>query len=177
MITTLTPPAGEPVSPAELKAHLRVTHDLEDDLLAGLLAAARERLEAELGVRLLEVTLREELAPATAVVALSAWPVTAVEAVSVPDGAGGWAGLAPSAWLRVGERPARIRLPRRPSAVRIDHRAGLAATPADVPAALKQAVLALAAEAYERRADPVAPAPAGLGPAERWAAPYRRARL
>ena len=59
MIIVTTPPAGEPVSPADLKAQLRVTTDVEDDLLAALITAARERLEAELGVRVLLTGLRE----------------------------------------------------------------------------------------------------------------------
>lgn len=177
MISYLTPALGDPVSLEELKAHLRVTHDLENDLLLRLVSAARERIEAELGLRMVEANIREEVSPETAVVALSAWPVTVIDAVSVADGVGGWTALPPTAWLRVGDRPVRVRLRLRPTAVRIDYHAGFGADAAAVPPALRHAVLALAADAYERRADPTDLGPSGLGPAETWAAPYRRARL
>ena len=176
MITVITPPAGEPVSPAELKAHLRVTFDLEDALLAALIVAARERIEAELGARLLVTGLREETDAPAGVAVLSAGPVVGVDAVAVRGADGSWTTLPAGAWRLRDERPGRVVLGRI-SPVRIDYRAGFAADAAGLPASLRQAVLVLAADAYERRADPTAPAPPGLGPAEGWAGPYRRVRL
>ncbi|CAN5339849.1 hypothetical protein BH09PSE2_BH09PSE2_03430 [soil metagenome] len=96
-----TPPA--PVSVADAKAHLRVTHAMEDALIARLISAAIERIEADLGA-----------------------PIT------------------PS----VGE----------------------------APEGLRQAVLALVADAYAaREAEP--PAPLSLRAAEPWLATVRTPRL
>ena len=176
MITVTLPPAGEPVSPAELKAHLRVTFDLEDALLTALIAAARERIEAELGVRLLVTGLREETEAPAGVAVLGAGPVVGVDAVSVCGADGSFTPLPAGAWRLKGERPGRVVLDRT-AVLRVDYRAGFAADAADLPASLRQAVLVLAADAWERRADPTGPAPPGLGPAEAWAGPYRRVRL
>ena len=172
MLTVTTPPAAEPVSVAELKARLRVTHDAEDDLIAALIPAARQRVEAELGLALAPTGFSEVFDPCVARVALSRAPRTAVSAVSVDDGAGGWTVLAPSAWrLSADDRPTRVQASAFAAgrSVRVDYTAGFAACPAP----LKEAVLALGVEAYERRGDP---APT-LEAATAWLAPFRRGRL
>lgn len=173
MPTLITPPAGEPVSPAELKAWLRVTFDDEDALLPDLIAAARERVEAALGLSLLTTTWRDSFTAGCAPLRLLRGPVIAVDAVARPDGSAiaGWT-------LRMTDACAEVVLPlgaRGPAVV--TWRAGFGDDPAAVPAALRQAVTALAADAYERRADPAAPAAIGLGPAEPWVASFRRTRL
>ncbi len=175
MLTVTTPPAAEPVSVAELKARLRVTHDAEDDLIAALIPAARQRVESELGLALQPTGFSETFDPYVERVALSRAPRVAVGAVSVGDGAGGWTALDPAAWrLSADDRPTRVQAPSVvcglcAGALRVDYTAGFA----DCPAALKEAVLALAVEAYERRGDP---APT-LAAAAAWLAPFRRGRL
>jgi uncharacterized phiE125 gp8 family phage protein len=49
-------PESEPVTVAELKAHLRITADDEDDLLSGLIVAAREFVEISAGCQIVAAT-------------------------------------------------------------------------------------------------------------------------
>ena len=57
LVRTVTPEA-EPVTVAEVKAHLRIAHASEDELLAGLIRAAREDVERATGLALIEQSWR-----------------------------------------------------------------------------------------------------------------------
>ena len=46
--------AVEPVTLAEVKAHLRLDHASEDELLGGLIRAAREEVERATGLALID---------------------------------------------------------------------------------------------------------------------------
>lgn len=69
----------------ELKAHLRLEDGREDALLAGLLRAATETVEAMLGVLLLEREVEELAVVRGGIPALRAGPVTALVSASVAE--------------------------------------------------------------------------------------------
>ena len=65
IVTTLAPPAAEPVGLAEAKDYLRIAGDTQDELVAGLIGAARSRIEELTGVMMITRSLR---------VAMDWWP-------------------------------------------------------------------------------------------------------
>jgi uncharacterized phiE125 gp8 family phage protein len=56
-LATVTPPASDPLSLAEARAHLRITSTAEDGLLAGYILAAREFVENATHRKLITQTL------------------------------------------------------------------------------------------------------------------------
>lgn len=64
-LTLITPPASEPVSVADAKAHSRIFVDVDDSLVAGYLTSARN---------ICEMTLKRALMPQTWRYALKNWP-------------------------------------------------------------------------------------------------------
>jgi uncharacterized phiE125 gp8 family phage protein len=185
MFNRLTGPAAEPVTVAEAKAHLRVDLGDDDAMIARLIAAAREWVEAETGRAMLTQSWRLTLDdwPGRETVALVRPPVQAVTAVrtfSTEGVASVWAGA--NYALSFGAEPqALVRLvsawpsPGRAGAgIEIDMTCGYGAAASDVPAALRQAVLLKAAQLYERRGEEK-----GESPDAAWLliAPFRTVRL
>jgi uncharacterized phiE125 gp8 family phage protein len=187
-MTELTPPVGEPLTLAETKAHLRVDGSNEDDLSASLIRIVREHIEWETGLALLSRTFRLYLDdwPGSRVIQIARGPVQAIEAVTVYDADGAPQDIDASGFLLDGQaRPARLILPRQPdpgqalNGIEIDFSAGFGATGADVPDALKRAMLLHAALLYEFRGavqpdNQPAAVPAGY---DRLIAPFRRRGL
>lgn len=57
MLTVTTPPATEPVTLAEMKLHSRIDTLEDDDLILGLISAARQHIEQMANIKLITQTL------------------------------------------------------------------------------------------------------------------------
>lgn len=154
-------PAAEPVTLAEVKAHLRIAHDGEDTLLSGLIRAAREDLERATGVALIEQSWRLALDawPSQGYALLCVHPVREILSVTA-YGTEGEASLIDPADYQIDtlSRPARLHFDKRPAPLRIfngieiDFAAGFGEAGTDVPDLLKRAILLLVGHWYEFRA-------------------------
>ena len=163
-ITVVEAPAAEPVDLDDLKAHLGVTIDDDDALIATKIRAARIRLERLAGIAMVEQTLLLTLdgfpagyfplprPPLVEVVSITyVDPLLATQALPaeafIVRGVGATGYLAP-----VGRWPRTDLLP---GAVEIIFKAGYGTTAESVPEPLREAVRQLAAHLYENR-EPVA---------------------
>jgi uncharacterized phiE125 gp8 family phage protein len=159
-----TPPLVEPVSLAEAKAHLRVTHVDDDGFISTLIVSARRRVEVKTGLRLISQGWSQfmDFWPGGGMVELDAYPVSAVSDVIIYGDLDTAASVDPAHYfLDATSNPPRVvfRQGRNPSPpgrrakgieVRFTAGFGLAAA---VPVDLKQAVLLLVADAYAHRGD------------------------
>jgi uncharacterized phiE125 gp8 family phage protein len=181
-------PAVEPVSLDDAKAQLRIGHDSEDDLIAGLIRAARDEVEAQTGLALITQSWRltRDCWPRGGRISLLRAPVSQILSVTTYDDGGAASVVDPSAYqVDTDARPARLLLGASPGALRVmnglevDFTAGFGDSADAVPDRLKRAVLLLVAHWYEFRADyGAADQPVSI-PAdfERLMAGYRLARL
>jgi uncharacterized phiE125 gp8 family phage protein len=164
IVTTLAGPAAEPVSLAEAKDYLRIAGDGQDELVAGLVGAARARIEELTGVAMIVRTLRVSLDgwPRGTMerrgVRLPVRPAGALSAVRVFD-AYGEAAVATSRFTLPAGRAAKLmwtdgafpRPGQRVGGIEIDYAAGFGEAPEDVADGLRLAVKRLAAHAYIAR--------------------------
>ncbi len=160
-----TPPAVEPVSLVEAKAHLRVPHSDDDTYISTLIVSARRRVEARTGLRLISQAWSQFLDcwPVDAIIELRLNPVTAVSDVITYGDTDNAATIDPSHYfLDATSNPPRLvfrqgRSPsppgRRAKGIEIRINAGFGATAAAVPQELKQAILLLVADAFAHRGD------------------------
>lgn len=181
-------PAVEPVTLVEAKAHLRISHASEDQLIAGLIRAARDEVEKATGLALIDQSWRLALDrwPRDGTAVLPRHPVKSVLSVTLFGTDGGASVVDPATYLLDGlSRPARLHFqampsqPRRMNGIEIDFAAGFGEAGTDVPDLLKRAMLLLAAHWYEFRGvydagDQPVSYPAGF---DRMIASYRARRI
>ena len=187
-IAELTPPAAEPITLADVKAHLRLDTADEDTLLGALVRAAREHLEGQTGLAMIVRSFRLYLDdwPETRVIQIARGPVQTIESVTVYDAAGLPVVTDTAGYVLDGTaRPARLVLPTRKATVRaingieIDFTAGFGESGADVPDTLKRAMLLHVAAMFELRGVVALDAQPGTVPQgyDRLIAPYCLRRL
>lgn len=180
-------PALEPVTLAEAKAHLRISHSDDDAYVSTLISAARRLVELRTGLKLVQQgwSVYRDRWPADATVELPLFPVIQVDDVRIFGEDDTPATLdAAHYFLDHASNPARLvirsgRTPpvpgRRTNGIEIRLQAGFGANASMVPPELRQAVLLAVAACFARRGDD-----AGLTlPADALdlVAPYRTMRL
>jgi uncharacterized phiE125 gp8 family phage protein len=179
-------PAVEPVDLAGMRSHLRVDGSEEDDLIAGLVTAARLLVEAAARRVLVAQTWRIvfDSWPAGRVLRLPLSPLAAVTRVAVADAAGNPVEFNPSvAEADPNADPPRLLVaaavpdpgvPR--GGILVEASYGYGAAPEDVPEPLRLAVKILVARWFENRGDLLGEQ-ALPADAHALLAPFRRARL
>lgn len=159
----VNPPASEPISLAEAKLFLRVDHNAEDSLIASLIGAAREAVEAGIGRALITRRVRESLdiwrRDAVNGAALGLGPVTNVVALRLLADNGGQSVIDPERYRLEGNRDRpRLVFPsgfpatlRSAGGIEIEYDCGYADEAGDLPIALRLATLQIVASLYELR--------------------------
>lgn len=153
-------PSAEPVTLAEVKAHLRLDHDSEDELLNGLIRAAREDVERTTGLALLDQAWRLVLDkwPRDGSATVMVHPVREILSVTAYGSEGEASVIDPASYQAdTVSRPARLHFDGPPAALRawngieIDFAAGFGEAGTDVPDLLRRAIVLLVAHWYEFR--------------------------
>ncbi|MEO1747228.1 MAG: head-tail connector protein [Pseudomonadota bacterium] len=161
--TLVIPPAAPPVTLAEAKAHLRVTHDDEDSLIEDLIGAATRFLADNDGICLLRQTWRYFIDDIASTRCIYRFPAIGINQATAFDGDGNASIIDPThIELETRKRPAELKFDDvsvhaiSANGAEVDIDFGFGETPLDVPDTLKRALLVLIAHWYEFRAE-VAP--------------------
>ena len=158
----ITPPALEPVSLVDAKAHLRLDTADDDQLITAAITAARIHVEAMTRRVLIEQGWRIYLDawPKKRIVTITVAPLLAVDSLTVYDPSGDPIVVGPDNYeadtVSVPGRlflssPLPVLVGRAVNGIEIDVTAGYGASSIDVPAPLRQAMMMLVAHWYEHR--------------------------
>ncbi len=178
-----SPPATEPISLAEAKAHLRVTHNDDDAYITTLIKTARQSIEAQTGLGLISQGWSVFLDdwPENGVIELPLAPVLGIADIKVHGDDDTFAIIDPAHYYENKvSRPARIILRGSRSWVapgRVANGIEILLTIGftSVPEPLREAILQLVGHWHETRGDEAADkTPLGLG---QLIQPYRELRL
>jgi uncharacterized phiE125 gp8 family phage protein len=175
----IDPLASLPEAVAELKAHLRIEQDEEDNLLGGLLATAIEQGEAFTRQMFLERRVVDRMPVSSAWQRLHASPVRSILQVQAIRFAQPPITLLPDAYAididTMSEGWVRMAQATDARQIDVEFRAGLAHDWASLPETLRMGVIRLAAHLYTVRDDPTDAGPPAIVAAF-WL-PWRRLRL
>jgi len=162
-VSVTTPPAAEPLELAEVKAHLRVEHDAEDDLILRLLRMARQRAETDNDLALItqELEYRLDDWPSSSMIRLPRGPIQSVDEIAYVDQAGNPQVIDPANYeVDLYLRPARLRpapeytwptVKDQLNAITITYTAGWGDNGEDVPEEIRQALLLIVGDFFENR--------------------------
>jgi uncharacterized phiE125 gp8 family phage protein len=177
----LTPPASEPVTLAEAKAHLKLDTSDDDALVTTLITAARARAEWHTGRAFVTQRwcLRLDEWPHHNAVEIPLPPLVSVEEIAVTDASGIRTVLDPAVYrVDIASAPGRVMFAdhppslRRRDCVEVSFTAGYGDASA-VPASVKEAILEIVADLHTHRGDAD---PVGLS-GQALLAPYRMFKL
>jgi uncharacterized phiE125 gp8 family phage protein len=182
-----TPPAAEPLTLAEAKAHLRVNHTDDDAFISTLMTSARHQIESRTGLCLINQgwSVFADAWPANGTIAVPLEPLQSVDEIRIHSDDNLFAVLDPAHYyVDKAEAPPRVALRHdreRPQASRIVAgievrvTAGYGLGPTDVPQDLKQALLLTVGAWFSNRGEEAVTKPPMM--ADALIAPYRRMRL
>lgn len=157
-VVTITPPAAEPITLAEAKAHLREDSDDNDGVIEGLISAARNHVEAYTSTRLTEQTVSLAASSWADLESFPIGPVLSVDLVQYVDRAGVLQDWAADSWREVRRGLTAQVVPAfgvswptadfQSDAIRVEATVGYVA----LPQAVRAAMLMLIAQWYDNRA-------------------------
>lgn len=156
----LSAPLVEPITLSEAKAHLRVESDHEDSLILDLIKVARQELERQTGLCLIDQSWRLFLDhwPPCGSIDLPFRPVKEISEVRIFNREGNAKTLAPTDYVldAYGNEPKlhiqKVAIPtQQHNGIEIDLICGFGGTGSDVPDILKRAILILVAHWFEFR--------------------------
>ncbi len=161
-----TPPASEPLTLAEAKAHLRVEPDFnrDDDLINRQLETARIKVESIAKQAFVNTTLDLYLDrwPCSRAIEVPVCPLVSVSTVAYIDADDVEQTLSSSLYRVSAGKPGSLALKRsaswptapvQPDAIRVRYVAGYGVTGDDVPSNIKDAILLVLANLYENRGE------------------------